>query len=55
VVQCAVETAVEEGRFIGRVEHVVSGQVQRFHTLAELLAGLTQTLAVLGPPPEAAP
>jgi hypothetical protein len=54
VVQFAAE-AVEQGRFVGRVEHVVSGQAQRFHTLAELLAWLTQTLTTLRPPPEASP
>ena len=55
VVQFAAETAAEEGRFVGRVEHVVSGQAQRFHTLAELLAWLTQILTALAPPPEAPP
>jgi hypothetical protein len=55
VVQFAAETAVEEGRFVGRVEHVVSGQAQRFHTLAELLAWLTQILTALASPPEAPP
>jgi hypothetical protein len=50
VVQFAAETAVEGGRFVGRVEHVVSGQAQRFHTLEELLAWLTQMLTALHPP-----
>lgn len=53
MVQFAAETEVAVGRFVGRVEHVVSGQAQRFHTLAELLAWLTQVLTVLRPPPEA--
>jgi hypothetical protein len=55
VVQFAAETAVEPGRFVGRVEHVVSGQAQRFHTREELLAWLTQMLTALRPPPAAAP
>ena len=29
----------------GRVEHLVSGQVARFHTLEELLAFMTRVLA----------
>jgi len=44
VVQFAAETAVEPGRFVGRVEHVVSGQAQRFHTREALLAFLTRVL-----------
>jgi hypothetical protein len=55
VVQFAAETAVEQGRFVGGVEHVVSGQAQRFHTLEELLAWLTQMLTALPTTPEAAP
>ena len=43
VVQFAAETAAP-GRFGGRVEHVVSGQAQRFHTHTELLAFLAQVL-----------
>ena len=50
VVQFAPETEGGHGRFVGRVEHVVSGQAQRFHTLAELLAWLTQMLTTLCPP-----
>jgi hypothetical protein len=55
VVQFAAETAVEQGRFVGRVEHVVSGQAQRFHTLEELLTWLTQMLTTLCPPLQTAP
>jgi len=55
VVQFAAETEGGQGRFVGRVEHVVSGQAQRFHTREELLAWLTQMLTTLGPPPATAP
>jgi len=55
VVQCAAETEVGQGRFVGRVEHVVSGQAQRFHTLEELLAWLTQMLTALDTTPEGTP
>jgi len=44
VVQFAAEAAVEQGRFVGRVEHVVSGQAQRFHTLEDLLAFMARVL-----------
>ena len=53
VVQFAAETEAGQGRFVGRVEHVVSGHAQRFHTLEELLAWLTQMLTALCPPPDA--
>ena len=44
VVQFAAETVGEPGQFVGRVEHVVSGQAQRFHTREELLAFLMRVL-----------
>ena len=49
VVQFAAEAAAEHGGFVGRVEHVVSGQAQRFHTLEELVAFLTRVLRTLAP------
>ena len=52
VVQFAAETAVGCGRFVGRVEHVVSGQVGRFHTLDALLAYMVQVLTALDTAPE---
>src|SRR5947207_4354711 len=53
VVQFRVETEVEQGRFVGRVEHVVSGQATRFHSLEELLAFIQRVLtAVRTAPPE---
>ena len=55
VVQFAAETAVECGRFVGRVEHVVSGQMAHFHTLNELLTCMVQMLTALDTaPPEPA-
>jgi len=55
VVQFAAETAVGRGRFVGRVEHVVSGQVGHFHTLDELRACLVQMLTALDTAPEETP
>ena len=53
VVQFRVETDVERGRFVGRVEHVVSGQATRFHSLEELLAFIQRVLtAVRHEPPK---
>ena len=34
----------EPGRYDGRVEHLVSGQVARFHSLEELLAFMIRVL-----------
>ena len=48
VVQFAAETAVGQGRFVGRVEHVVSGQVAHFSSLEDLLAFLSRVLAEQG-------
>src|SRR5712692_1276083 len=45
VVQFRVETELEQGHCVGRVEHVVSGQATQFHTLDELLAFLARVLA----------
>ncbi len=44
VVQFRAEADVEQGKFVGRVEHVVSGQATRFHSLEELLAFFTRVL-----------
>jgi hypothetical protein len=55
VVQFGVETAVGQGRFVGRVEHVVSGEVAHFHTLDELQACLVQMLTALDATPEETP
>ena len=39
-----VETAVDAGRMVGRVEHVVSRKVSRFQSLDELVAFMTAVL-----------
>ena len=53
VVQFRAETAVEQGRFVGRVEHVVSGQAAHFASLEELLAFIGRVLTqVRTEPPE---
>ena len=51
VVQFRAETAVEQGRFVGRVEHVVSGQAAHFASLEELLAFMARVLATVRAPP----
>ncbi|MGH8066601.1 MAG: hypothetical protein ACRERE_15440 [Candidatus Entotheonellia bacterium] len=44
VVQFGADTAVEQGRLAGRVEHVVSGQVAAFQSLETLLAFIARVL-----------
>jgi hypothetical protein len=44
VVQFYAETQVEAGQLVGRVEHVVSGQVTHFQSLEALLAFLARVL-----------
>ena len=44
VVQFQADTAVEQGRLAGRVEHVVSGQATDFQSLETLLAFIAQVL-----------
>jgi len=51
VVQFRVETDLERNRMEGRVEHVVSGQATRFHSLEELVAFMARVLAVVRAPP----
>ena len=55
VVQLHVETEVAQGRIIGRVEHVLSGQAAHFDTLEDLLRFIERVLTTLraGPPGEA--
>lgn len=48
VVQFRPETAVEIGRFEGKVEHVASHQSKRFHSLDELLDFIASILAEVG-------
>lgn len=45
VVQLHTLADVTQGRVMGRVEHVVSGQAAHFHTLEELLAFMARVLA----------
>jgi hypothetical protein len=53
VVQFGVQTNIETGRFVGCVEHVVSGHARRFQIMEELIGCLVQMLATLGTlPPE---
>ena len=53
VVQFRAETEVEQGRFVGRIEHVVSGRATHFASLEELLAFIARVLTqVRTEPPE---
>jgi hypothetical protein len=45
VVQFRAQPAGPSSSYDGRVEHVVSGQVARFHSLEELLAFMVSVLA----------
>ena len=55
VVQLYATAAVAQGQLAGRVEHILSGQATHFHTLEELMAFMTQILAVLDTAPEEIP
>ena len=45
VVQFRIQPSGASSRYDGRVEHLVSGQVARFHSLEELLAFVVRVLA----------
>ncbi len=45
VVQFGTETDVARGQFVGRIEHVVSGQATHFRTLGACLAFVGRVLA----------
>ena len=45
VVQFRIQSPGAPAGYDGRVEHLVSGQVVRFHSLEELLAFMTRVLA----------
>jgi len=45
VVQFGTDTDVARGRFVGRIEHVVSGQATHFRTLEACLAFVGRVLA----------
>ena len=55
MVQFRAETEVEQGRFAGRVEHVVSGQTTHFSSLEELLAFMARVLTTVRAPPRRRP
>ena len=55
VVQFRAETEVGQGRFAGRVEHVVSRQATHFHSLEELLAFIARVLTTVRAPPRRRP
>jgi hypothetical protein len=44
VVQLTENTDVKRGQWVGRVEHVTSGQASRFQSVDELLAFVAQVL-----------
>ena len=44
VVQLDVSSAIGEGQFVGRVEHVLTGQRRRFGSLAELTAFMAHAI-----------
>jgi len=53
VVQFSPQTDVARGQFVGRIEHVVSGQATHFDTLEACLAFVERVLAhVHGQPSE---
>ena len=47
VIQFRPETAIEVGRFEGRVEHVASTKAARFHSLDELVGFIANVLATV--------
>jgi hypothetical protein len=53
VVQFRTPSPGAPARYDGRVEHLVSGQVARFHTLEELLAFMIRVLDAVPPHAEA--
>ena len=55
VVQFRAETEVEQGRFVGRIEHVVSGRATHFASLEELLAFIARVLTTVHAPPRRRP
>lgn len=49
VVQLAVQAAPEGELFVGRIEHIASGEFVRFGSAAELLAFIANVTRVQGP------
>ena len=52
VVQFYNDADIEHQSFSGRVEHVMSGQAKRFHSVEDLLAFFTWMLRVVDTPPQ---
>jgi hypothetical protein len=52
VVQFHDDADIESQGCSGRVEHVISGQAQRFQSLEDLLAFFTRMLRVVDTPPQ---
>jgi len=50
VIHLQAEIDLGQGLVAGRIEHVVSGQVSRFHSLDELLAFMTKILSPVSEP-----
>ena len=46
VVQMHAAAELQNGQFMGRVEHIVSGQGMHFHSVEELLTFIVQVLTV---------
>ena len=51
VVQVHVDTDLERGDCVGRLEHVISGKVAHFQSREELLASMARILAAECPQP----
>ncbi len=51
VVQLRENADVERGQWVGRVEHVTSGQTTRFQSLEELVAFITRVLVAIAKEP----
>jgi len=52
VVQIHADAKVEQGRWQGRIEHIVSYRSTRFHSLEELEAFMVKILSEPEPPEE---
>lgn len=55
VVQMSVEADVAQGHWVGRVEHIVSGEARHFQSLDDLLGFMAQVLTGANPPPLVTP
>jgi hypothetical protein len=55
VVQFAADTAAPQGRFTGRVEHIVSGRASHFASREDLLGFIERVLTTLSAGPPGAP